>query len=323
MIRLENLTKVYSDGTTAVDGVSLEVPEGETATLVGPSGCGKTTTMTMVNRLTEITEGDIYVDDTSVMEYDPIELRRTIGYVIQEIGLFNHMTVGENISIVPNLLDWDDDRINDRVGELLDMIRLPQDIQENYPGELSGGQRQRVGVARALASEPDIMLMDEPFGALDPVTREELQDEFLDIQQGLDVTIMFVTHDIDEALKMGDRVAVLNKGYLVQYDRPADLLAEPKNEFVSNFIGQDRLLKQLQTMSVRDVVTESAGEWDGDGPTLHPSDTLRFAIQQLLRTDGAVAVVDEGEQKGEITEDAVREAINVPPGDALRQEQAQ
>jgi len=245
MIRLENLTKVYDDGTKAVDDVSFEVEQGETATLVGPSGCGKTTTMTMVNRLTEVTDGDIRIEGRSVLDYDPIELRRNIGYVIQEIGLFDHLTIEDNIGVVPDLCGWDGDRIEERVDELLGLIQLPHSVKDQYPENLSGGQRQRVGVARALAAEPDIMLMDEPFGALDPITREELQDEFLSIQSDLDVTILFVTHDIDEALKMGDKVAVLKGGELVQYGEPRELLGEPKNEFVESFIGEDRLLKQL------------------------------------------------------------------------------
>ena len=316
MIRLENLTKVYDDGTKAVDGVSLEVPTGETVTLVGPSGCGKTTTMTMVNRLTEITDGDIVIDGESVLDHDPIELRRNIGYVIQEIGLFDHMTVAENVAIVPNLRDWDDDRTESRVEELLDLIRLPPDVKDQYPESLSGGQRQRVGVARALAAEPDIMLMDEPFGALDPITREELQDEFLDIQAGLDVTIMFVTHDIDEALKMGDRVAVLRDGKLVQYDAPSELLRDPKNEFVESFIGEDRLLKQLSVISVREAMSP-ATDAEAAGPSLHPDDSLRVAIQRLIQHGSPLPVVEDGRTVGRLNEADVRAETGTEPRQAV------
>ena len=312
MIRLENATKVYDDGTTAVNDLSLEVPEGETATLVGPSGCGKTTTMTMVNRLTEVTEGDILIDGTSVLDHDPIELRRNIGYVIQEIGLFDHLTVAENIGIVPDLRGWDDDRIEARVDELLELIRLPADVKDQYPENLSGGQRQRVGVARALAAEPDIMLMDEPFGALDPITREELQDEFLDIQSDLDVTILFVTHDIDEALKMGDKVAVLKDGELVQYGSPRDLLGEPKNAFVESFIGEDRLLKQLAAIPVREAMRPT-DDGVADDEALAPDDTLKDAIQAFFRHGSPLPVVENGSVVGEIAESDVREATGTNP----------
>ena len=312
MIELQNVKKVYSDGTVAVDGVSLEVPSGETASFVGPSGCGKTTTMTMINRMTPVTEGEISVDGESVLDLDPIELRRNIGYVIQEIGLFDHMTVERNIGLVPELIGWDDQRVDDRVTELLDLIRLPQNVRDNYPAELSGGQQQRVGVARALAANPEVLLMDEPFGALDPITRDELQDEFLEIQDGLDVTIIFVTHDIDEAIKMGDRVAVLREGQLVQYNEPKELLRSPANEFVENFIGEDRLLKQLQTIRVRDVMEAPNGKHRAaDRPTVSPDDTLKLAVQRLLPTGNPLAVVSDGEVVGCLTENAIRKAVQI------------
>jgi osmoprotectant transport system ATP-binding protein len=313
MIRLENVTKVYEDGTTAVNGVSLEVPEGETVTLVGPSGCGKTTTMTMVNRLTEITDGDILIDGTSVLDHDRIELRRNIGYVIQEIGLFDHLTVAENISIVPELRGWDDDRIEARVDELLELIRLPASVKDQYPENLSGGQRQRVGVARALAGEPDIMLMDEPFGALDPITREELQDEFLDIQSDLDVTILFVTHDINEALKMGDKVAVLKEGELVQYGSPRQLLSDPKNEFVENFIGEDRLLKQLAAIPVREAMRPAADDRTAEDYALAPDETLKDAIQAFFQYGSPLPVVENGSVVGELAESDVGNATGGTP----------
>jgi len=310
MIELNNVRKVYGDSTEAVSNVSLEVSQGETATLVGPSGCGKTTLLTMLNRLTELTDGEIVIDGTPISDHDKIELRRNVGYVIQEIGLFNHMTVGENIGIVPDLQGWDEERKKERIGELLDLIQLPPDTKERYPESLSGGQQQRVGVARALAAEPDIMLMDEPFGALDPITREELQDEFLEIQQGLDVTIVFVSHDINEALKMGDKVAVLNDGELVQYDSPRDLLANPRNAFVEDFVGEDRLLKQLSLIPVREATT-SPSELDGRTSTvLHPDDTLKSAVQSFYHATEPLSVVENGQVVGSLSEQDIRSVVS-------------
>jgi osmoprotectant transport system ATP-binding protein len=310
MIELNNVRKVYGDSTEAVSNVSLEVSQGETATLVGPSGCGKTTLLTMLNRLTELTDGEIVIDGTPISDHDKIELRRNIGYVIQEIGLFNHMTVGENIGIVPDLRGWGEERKEERIEELLDLIQLPPDTKERYPESLSGGQQQRVGVARALAAEPDIMLMDEPFGALDPITREELQDEFLEIQEGLDVTIVFVSHDINEALKMGDKVAVLNDGELVQYDSPRDLLANPRNAFVEDFVGEDRLLKQLSLIPVREATT-SPSELDGRTSTvLHPDDTLKSAVQSFYHATEPLSVVENGQVIGSLSEQDIRSVVS-------------
>jgi osmoprotectant transport system ATP-binding protein len=310
MIELNNVRKVYGNSTEAVSNVSLEVSQGETATLVGPSGCGKTTLLTMLNRLTELTNGEIVINGTPISDHDKIELRRNVGYVIQEIGLFNHMTVGENIGIVPDLQGWDEERKKERIGELLDLIQLPPDTKERYPESLSGGQQQRVGVARALAAEPEIMLMDEPFGALDPITREELQDEFLEIQQGLDVTIVFVSHDINEALKMGDKVAVLNDGKLVQYDSPRDLLANPRNAFVEDFVGQDRLLKQLSLIPVREATT-SPSELDGRTSTiLHPDDTLKSAVQSFYHATEPLSVVENGQVVGSLSEQDIRSVVS-------------
>lgn len=323
MIQLENISKVYGDGTEAVKDVSFEIPRGDVATLVGPSGCGKTTTMKMINTLIEPTEGTIYVDGTPTDELDPIELRRNVGYVIQEIGLFSHMTVEENVGVVPDIIGWDDDRIDERVTELLELIRLPPEVREKHPTELSGGQRQRVGVARALASEPDIVLMDEPFGALDPITREELQDEFLRIQDDLDVTIAFVTHDIDEAVKMGDRVAVMNGGRLVQYDRPRKLLAQPENEFVESFVGEDRLLKQLQTVSVREAMSKDADMAEKTSQTVTPGDSLKTAIQRLLASNQmTISVVADDKVVGELTEDDVRDAVGTDVDPVLEENHA-
>lgn len=245
MIRLDNLTKVYPDETEAVKEVSLEVGKGEFCVLLGPSGCGKTTTMKMINCLTPITAGNIYIDEVDNTKIDENELRRDIGYAIQQIGLFPHMTVGQNIETVPVLKGWPKAKRRQRAEELLELVEMdPGEFIDKYPNELSGGQCQRVGVARALGVDPPILLMDEPFGAIDPITRARLQDEFLKIQQAIKKTIIFVTHDIYEAVKMGDKIALMKEGRLVQYDTPVNLLYRPKNEFVENFVGADRAIKK-------------------------------------------------------------------------------
>ena len=239
----------------AVKELSLTVPSGEICVLVGPSGCGKTTAMRMVNRMIDITDGDILLDGQSVRERRPAELRRDIGYAIQQVGLFPHLSVADNIATVPRLLGWDRERISARVDQLLELVSLdPNETRDRYPAQLSGGQRQRVGVARALAVDPPLMLMDEPFGAIDPINRERLQNEFLRLQAEIRKTIVFVTHDIDEAIKMGDRIAVLQKGgKLAQDAPPAELLMYPANPFVEDFVGADRALKRLALQRVRDV----------------------------------------------------------------------
>jgi osmoprotectant transport system ATP-binding protein len=254
-VRYEHVTKRYPGQTTpAIQDLTLEVPAGEICVLVGPSGCGKTTAMRMVNRTVEITEGDILVGETSVRDREAAELRREIGYVIQEVGLFPHRTVAANIATVPQLLGWARERREARVRELIDLVGLDPDFADRYPAQLSGGQQQRVGVARALAADPLVMLMDEPFGAIDPITRERLQNEFLRLQGEIRKTILFVTHDIDEAIKMGDRVAVLKQGgRLAQYATPAEILMAPADEFVEDFVGADRALKRLSLMRVRDI----------------------------------------------------------------------
>ena len=248
-------TKVYPGAEApAVDALSLEVPAGEICVLVGPSGCGKTTAMRMVNRMVDITSGDILVGDRSVRERSPAELRREIGYVIQQIGLFPHRTIAENIATVPAMLGWDKDRLAARVDELVGLIGLDPELRDRYPSQLSGGQQQRVGVARALAANPGVMLMDEPFGAVDPINRERLQNEFLRLQADVRKTILFVTHDIDEAIKMGDRIAILREGgHLEQYATPAELLMAPADAFVEDFVGADRALKRLSLMRVGDI----------------------------------------------------------------------
>jgi osmoprotectant transport system ATP-binding protein len=266
-LEFRDATKQYP-GTDhpAVDHLSLHVPAGEICVLVGPSGCGKTTAMRMVNRMIDITEGDILVGGQSVRDRKPSELRREIGYVIQQIGLFPHKTIGDNIATVPALLGWDKRRTRERVDELLEIIGLPGEFRDRYPAQLSGGQRQRVGVARALAADPPLMLMDEPFGAIDPINRERLQNEFLRLQAELRKTVVFVTHDIDEAIKMGDRIAILKEGgRLAQFATPAELLMYPAEPFVEDFVGADRALKRLALQRVRDidlwkVATVRAGE---------------------------------------------------------------
>jgi len=254
-LELREVTKVYpGQERPAVDHLSLEIPAGEICVLVGPSGCGKTTAMRMVNRLIEITSGDILIAGRSVKERKPAALRREIGYAIQQIGLFPHQTIGDNIATVPRLLGWPRERIRRRVEELLELIGLPHDVRDRFPAQLSGGQRQRVGVARALAADPPLLLMDEPFGAIDPINRERLQNEFLRLQAEIRKTIVFVTHDIDEAIKMGDRIAILKEGgHLAQYAPPAELLMTPADEFVEQFVGADRALKRLALQRVRDV----------------------------------------------------------------------
>jgi len=238
----------------ALRELDLEVSGGEICVFVGPSGCGKTTAMRMVNRMVEITEGDILVGGTSVRERSPSQLRREIGYVIQQIGLFPHRTIADNIATVPRLSGWDRARVDARVEELMGLARIDPALRDRYPAQLSGGQQQRVGVARALAANPGVMLMDEPFGAVDPINREQLQNEFLRLQAEVRKTILFVTHDIDEAIKMGDRIAILRQGgVLAQYATPAELLMAPADDFVEDFVGADRALKRLALMRVRDI----------------------------------------------------------------------
>ncbi|MBS1880179.1 MAG: ATP-binding cassette domain-containing protein [Actinobacteria bacterium] len=254
-VSYENVTKRYEGSAEpAVDKLTLEVAAGEICILVGPSGCGKTTAMRMVNRTVEMTSGEIRIGGHSVRDRDPAKLRREIGYVIQQVGLFPHRTIAQNIATVPTLLGWPRERIRARTAELLELIRLDPELADRFPAQLSGGQQQRVGVARALAVDPPVMLMDEPFGAIDPINRERLQNEFLRLQAEIRKTILFVTHDIDEAIKMGDRIAVMREqGRVEQFATPAELLMEPATEFVEDFVGADRALKRLALMRVRDI----------------------------------------------------------------------
>jgi osmoprotectant transport system ATP-binding protein len=254
-VAFHKATKVYPGADhPAVNELDVEIPAGEICVFVGPSGCGKTTAMRMVNRMVEITEGDILVGDRSVRERSASDLRREVGYVIQQTGLFPHRTIADNIATVPRLLGWDRDRTDARVTTLMELISLDADLADRYPAQLSGGQQQRVGVARALAADPGVMLMDEPFGAVDPINRERLQNEFLRLQAEVRKTILFVTHDIDEAIKMGDRVAILReRGILAQYATPAELLMAPADDFVEDFVGADRALKRLALLRVADI----------------------------------------------------------------------
>ncbi|WP_337022597.1 MULTISPECIES: osmoprotectant ABC transporter ATP-binding protein OsmV [unclassified Pantoea] len=261
MIKLENLTKTFTqkNGTAfnAVDNVSLEVPAGEMCVLLGPSGCGKTTTLKMINRLIPASSGKILINGEDTSGQDTVTLRRNIGYVIQQIGLFPNMTIEENITVVPRMLGWDKKRCRERATELMSMVALdPSKFLHRYPREMSGGQQQRIGVIRALAADPPVLLMDEPFGAVDPINREVIQNEFLEMQRQLKKTVMLVSHDIDEALKLGDRIAVFGQGKIVQCASPDELLAKPANDFVGSFVGQDRTLKRLLLVQAGDVTDQ-------------------------------------------------------------------
>jgi osmoprotectant transport system ATP-binding protein len=294
MISLRHVSKLFPDsGGPAVRDLSLEIEEGETVVLVGPSGCGKTTTMKMINRLIEPTSGEILVAGRNVVEQDPVELRRGIGYVIQSIGLLPHRTVGENIATVPRLVGWSDDRIRSRVDELMEMFGLDRELLGRYPAELSGGQRQRVGVARALAADPPVMLMDEPFAAVDPIVRSRLQDQFRRIQEQIRKTIVFVTHDIDEAIKMADRIAILNLGAeLEQFAPPEEILRDPASGFVKDFVGAERGLKRLALIKVSDIEVE-------EGPVVPPSATVEEAHKAMESFDlDWTSVVEDGELLG-------------------------
>jgi len=287
MIKVENLLKTFQTPrgeVRAVDDVSFEVPTGELCILLGPSGCGKTTTLKMVNRLVPHTSGKIYIDGRDTDEYDLIELRRNIGYVIQQIGLFPNMTVEQNIAVVPKMLGWNAKQIKERARELVNMVALDESMLERYPKELSGGQQQRVGLARGLAGDPPVLLMDEPFGAIDPINREIIQDEFLKMQQNLKKTILFVSHDIDEAVKMGDKIAIFRGGKLVQYDAPDELLAHPKNDFVADFVGGDRELKRMRLIKVHQAMEPTRA-------SAYASDSLADAKQRLDQAGGDHLVV--------------------------------
>ncbi len=309
MISLDGVTKRFASGSNAVEDLSLDVPKGETVVLVGPSGCGKTTTMKLINRLVEPTTGTITVNGVDILRQDPVELRRSIGYVIQSIGLMPHRTVEQNIGMVPRLMGWPGSKIADRVRELSEMFELDATLLKRYPSELSGGQRQRVGVARALAADPPVMLMDEPFGAVDPIVRERLQDQFLALKAELAKTIVFVTHDIDEAIKMADRIAILNTGARVeQYAPPLEILRDPANDFVRDFVGAERGLKRLALSIVGDIDVEK-------GPVVSRTASVAEAEAEMDRSGfDWVSVVTDGELAGWVDRDALKGVSTV--GDA-------
>lgn len=306
MIRLEGITKRFGAvGKPSVDDVTIEMPEGTTTALIGPSGCGKTTTMRMINRMVEPSAGRIFIEGQDVTGLDPVTLRRRIGYVIQQIGLFPHMTVAENIGTVPHLLGWSRAKIEKRIDELLELVGLePERFRSMMPHRLSGGQRQRVGVARALAADPPVMLMDEPFGAIDPIARERLQDEFKEILKRVRKTIVMVTHDLDEAMKMGDRVAIMRDGRLIQYATPDEILAAPADAFVEAFVGPDRALKRLSLRSVDALIRPGSV---ADAPTIASGASVREALARLIGSGARSVNVRgaDGAVLGHVTRDAI------------------
>ena len=274
MISFKGVTKRFGN-FVAVDDLTVDFQAGETIVLIGPSGCGKTTTLRMINRLIEPSEGSISINGTDIAKIDPVELRRNIGYVIQQIGLFPHMNIAQNIGLVPYLKNHPESKRKKRVEELLEFVGMPpSEFYHRYPNELSGGQQQRIGVARALAADPDIILMDEPFGALDPITRSTLQDELLEMKDELNKTIIFVTHDINEALKLADKIAIMREGQILQFDSPEDILRNPSHGFVEEFIGRDRLLKRPEFINVRDIMIK-------EPVTILPERTLTQALERM------------------------------------------
>jgi len=305
VVIFEHVSKVYPDGTRAVEDLNLQIERGEFICIIGPSGCGKTTTMKMINRLHEATSGTISIDGKDISTVDPVQLRRNIGYVIQQVGLFPHLTIAQNIELVPRLLGWDKARRQARVRELLPMVGLdPETFGGRYPRELSGGQQQRVGVIRALAAEPDLILMDEPFGALDPITREALQDELKRLQDKLKKTIVFVTHDMDEALKLADRIVVMKDGLIHQVASPDELLRNPKDEFVAQFVGRDRLVTSPESLTVADLMISSP-------VTAKPEFGLGEAVATMRkrRVNSLLIVDPDGRLKGIVTARALDKGL--------------
>jgi osmoprotectant transport system ATP-binding protein len=313
-IRLEAVSKHYADGTVAVEDLTLDLAAGELTVLIGPSGCGKSTVLRMVNRLVEPTSGRILIDGEDVVNADPVALRRRIGYVIQHVGLFPHQTVRANVGTVPRLLGWSKARVTERTDELLELVGLdPARFGPRYPHELSGGQRQRVGVARALAADPVVLLMDEPFSAVDPIVRARLQDEFRRLQETVRKTILLVTHDLDEAVRLGDRIAVLaERGRLQQYERPAALLAEPANDFVREFVGADRAIKRLGVTPIPREALRPLPADAGDGAAAVPVEgTLQDALAALLGSDRGWVVVRDGTRPlGVLTPEDIHQALH-------------
>ncbi|MBF8981914.1 ABC transporter ATP-binding protein [Lutibacter sp. B2] len=296
LIRFEEVKKSFKE-TVVLENLNFQVKKGEFVVLIGESGCGKTTTMKMINKLINPTEGKIYIDGKDISKINPIDLRRNIGYVIQRVGLFPHMTVGENIELVPLLKHWSIDERNKRAKELLDLVGLPSsEYYERYPHELSGGQQQRIGIARALAVNPDIILMDEPFSALDPITREQLQDEMSRLQEELGKTIVLVSHDMDEAIKLADKIAVMRDGKIIQYDSPEEILMNPVNEFVENFVGKDRLWRQPELLLAKDIMIK-------DYPKVFLSRTPAQAIERMKdkKSEFLIVINKQNNYEGYVT----------------------
>ncbi|EUJ46441.1 betaine/proline/choline family ABC transporter ATP-binding protein [Listeria riparia] len=301
MLRFEHVSKIYKGGKTAVNDLNLDIDRGEFICFIGPSGCGKTTTMKMINRLIEPTEGQIFINDKDIMKEDPVKLRRSIGYVIQQIGLMPHMTIRENIVLVPKLLKWSEEKKNERAKELIKLVDLPEEYLDRYPYELSGGQQQRIGVLRALAAEQNLILMDEPFGALDPITRDSLQEEFKNLQRELGKTIIFVTHDMDEAIKLADRIVIMRGGEIVQFDTPDEILRNPADKFVEDFIGKDRLIEARPNVTNVEQIMNKA-------PVSITADkSLQAAIQLMKdrRVDTLLVTDDQNVLKGIIDVEAI------------------
>nr|WP_318539616.1 ABC transporter ATP-binding protein [Terribacillus saccharophilus] len=316
MIHFNDVTKVYNGNVKAIENMNFTVEDGELVIMLGPSGCGKTTLLRMVNQLESITDGDIMLNGKSVRHSNKIEMRRNIGYVIQSNGLFPNMNIEDNAMIVPNLLGWDRKKMRDRFNMLMELVGLnPDEYRKRYPHELSGGQEQRVGVARALAADPPVMLMDEPFGALDPIIRTHLQEEFLQIQKELKKTILFVSHDIDEAVKMADKIALLKGGKMMQYAEPARMLNKPANSFVAEFVGQDRVLKSMSLYTVRDLanaLTLKPVIESPDSQNINENLSLRVAISKILNQEADQLIVenDNGTRKGSITLDLIEQFLH-------------
>ncbi|MFD4931694.1 betaine/proline/choline family ABC transporter ATP-binding protein [Peribacillus butanolivorans] len=303
MLKIENVSKVYKGGKKAVKNITLDIKKGEFICFIGPSGCGKTTTMKMINRLIEPSEGKILINGENIMEKDPVELRRQIGYVIQQIGLFPHMTILENITLVPKLLKWSDQEKKERALELLQLVDMGPEYLERYPYELSGGQQQRIGVLRALASNPPLILMDEPFGALDPITRDALQEEFKNLQRTLNKTIVFVTHDMDEAIKLADRIVILKAGEIVQVGTPDEILRNPANEFVEEFIGKERLLQTRPNVQLVEQIMSR----NPISITEEKSLTYAITIMREKRVDSLLVVDEENVLKGFVDVETISE----------------
>ncbi len=314
-IRFEQVSLQFPGAShPAVDSCSCQVEAGEVVVILGPSGCGKTTLLKMVNRLYEPTEGKIYLNGTDIRQMKVTALRQQIGYVIQQSGLFPHMTVAQNIAVVPKLLGWQQAKIQSRVDELLTLIQLPPaEYRDRYPSQLSGGQQQRVGLARALAGDPNVMLMDEPFGAIDAITRASLQDEILRLQRQLKKTILFVSHDVEEALRLADRILIMQSGKILQYDTPFNILTRPANGFVHDLVGADDMVRQLSLLRVETAMTDILQNYQPNGePTIARDDNLRNALSLLLRTGAPrLTVLDEKLAVGMLTLEHIRDSARM------------